>query len=130
MTTEIEKQFFEGFRIAPTKIQVTTPKSVYYGIDENYIRNEYPLITPEIVLKLQEIVRNYADRIEIVIDKDEYEYILTKGERLLCNCHCEYDYDKRIFVYGKEYKETLLKLLIQLKDELQNEVIDLMACTS
>ena len=130
----IEQEFFEAFGIDKTvpacdinrKIgddglcffkpcyQPTKTKNIYC---EFYRQYAYPPITPEIVLGLEDVlIKEYPS---VQYSKDIDEEIGSCIELRACQFIRTPANNKAI---GKTRKEALLRLCIQLKDEIQDQV--------
>ena len=151
MATDIKQNFFESFNIPKRfytivnfgdldnnyqEVSAGTLKELFedynWHLDE-YVSDikdftgyeeKYPEITAEIILELEKIVSKSADYVEICIDSEGYQLEYVSGERALCSCCCEFDYDKRFIVDANNFEDLILISCIQIKDEseIQNKV--------
>lgn len=107
------EEFYKTFNIGKTR-ECSKRYECTYGVSEHCEKNcnfttplIYPPITPEIVLGLEEIIINKYDSTEVF--KNAYTIWFTGTEDAL-------------HVSGKTRQDALLKLCIQLKDEIQDQV--------
>ena len=119
----MKKEFFEAFGIEPTikwlGNNFSSGKQWFtYEIRDkfgniNETKKFYPPITPEIVLGLEEIIRqNNKIKLELIFGSEfVYRYELIREYGSIHNR-----------ISHKSRKDALLKLCIQLKHELQSEV--------
>ena len=134
----IEQEFFEAFGIPKMGCSRDDNPCTYKSEKWNKCKNEgmecqenefnYPPITPEIVLGLEEIIIKNKKCCDLTIHFIKHGYGANGGYLYTFLGYLptsKNDTQIKIIASGNTRKDALLKLCIQLKHELQSEVKEL-----